>query len=153
MPGVLDVQQSFDSINHNQSLTKFDLSGIMVLNGTGSQIKQQAITSAYVDSDQCRHMASLGHNELTTHTGIPWRLALVPISFLLFIDELPHPSNNAIIIKAFSGDSAVDTAGTLFTDTRNELHSCVVDDARQFNNTRVSVNIDAKDMYDALHSW
>ena len=32
-------------------------------------VRQQAITWANVDPDLCRHMASLGHNELITSSG------------------------------------------------------------------------------------
>ena len=40
-------------------------------------VKQQAISWANIDPDLCRHMVSLGHNELT-HAQIcwlPWELA------------------------------------------------------------------------------
>ena len=36
-------------------------------------VRQQAITWAYVDPDLCRHMASLGHNELNS---LKWKIGL-----------------------------------------------------------------------------
>ena len=61
------VEPSF--VSPTMNVTGLNWWSVNIGSGNGGAVRQQAITWANVDPDRCRHMASLGPNELNQYMG------------------------------------------------------------------------------------
>ena len=133
MSCFLDVHKCFDCTNHDLLLRKLSLYGI---NGTERVWFHDYLT----DRRQFVHVNGASSSPLTIYSGVPQGSALGPLLFLIFINDLPQHINS-VFINVFADDSAVDTTGKSFIDTKIKLQQSVNDAALWFNNNnRLSVN-------------
>jgi len=99
-----NVQKAFDCVNHNILLSKLEFYGItgITYKLLKSYLKgryQRVVLSNY-SSSSCSNWGEITH-------GVPHRSILDPLLFLLYINDLPHITNDNSKIILFADDTSM----------------------------------------------